>query len=71
MKADHREEGGSTEGAGEGKTGGPVEPGRPGIAEQGPMRLPAEPFDRFAELLEASPPPEFEALRDRETRWSR
>lgn len=59
------------ESSGEGKTDRPVESARLGIAEQGPMRLPAEPFDRFAELLEASPPPEFEALRDRETRWSR
>ena len=59
------------EGAGEGKTGRPVEPACRDIAVQEPVRLPAEPFDRFAELLEASPPPEFEALRGRETRWDR
>lgn len=59
------------EGSREGKADRPVESARLGIAEQDPIRLPAEPFDRFVELLEAPPPPEFEALRDRETRWGR
>lgn len=59
------------EGAGEGKTGRPVEPARRDIAVQKPVRLPAEPFDRFAKLLDEPPSPEFEALRNRETRWGR
>ena len=59
------------ENAGEGKTGRPVGPVYLGIAAQEPVRLPAEPFDRFVQLLEVSPPPEFEALRGRETRWGR
>ena len=59
------------EGSREGKAGSPVEPACHDIAVQKPVRLPAEPFDRFAKLLDEPPPPEFEALRDRETRWGR
>ena len=59
------------EGAGEGKAGGPVEPACHDIAVQEPVRLPEEPFDRFAEPLDEPLPPVFEALWDREARWGR
>lgn len=59
------------EGSRVGKADRPVESARLGIAERGPIRLPAEPFDRFVQQLDEPPPPEFEALRDRETRWDR
>lgn len=48
-----------------------MESARRDIAEQGLMRLSAESFDKFAQLLEEPPSPEFEALRSRETRWGR
>ena len=59
------------ESAGEGKAGRPVESACLGIAEQGPIRLQAEAFNRFVQQLDEPPPPEFEALRDRKTRWCR